>query len=96
MKFMDSANSGLSAVNCKQETVNYKRMMWRARRGLLELDIVLGRFIEAQYADLTEAEMLVFDGFLDGADNPLWDMISGMKEAETAEQQALLEKIRAA
>jgi succinate dehydrogenase flavin-adding protein (antitoxin of CptAB toxin-antitoxin module) len=40
--------------------------------------------------------MLVFDSFLDGADNPLWDMISGMKEAETAEQQALLEKIRAA
>lgn len=72
-----------------------KRMRWRARRGLLELDIVLGRFIEAHYAQLDEAGRQAFEALLDMPDNPLWDMISGKLEAPPGEQQALLEKIRA-
>lgn len=73
-----------------------KRVRWRARRGLLELDIVLGRFIEAQYAQLDEAGRQAFEVLLDMPDNPLWDMIAGRLEAAPGEQQALLEKIRAA
>jgi len=77
-----------------------QRVRWRARRGLLELDIVLGRFIEAQYEQLDEAEKLAFEALLDMPDNPLWDMIAGraelgVQEATHGEQQALLEKIRA-
>ncbi len=78
-----------------------RRLRWRARRGLLELDIVLGRFIEAHYARLDEAERLAFEALLDMPDNPLWDMIAGRAErgaqdATRGEQHALLEKIRAA
>ncbi len=72
-----------------------ERVRWRARRGLLELDIVLGRFIEAHYAQLDEAGKQAFDVLLDMPDNPLWDMIAGRQEAAPGEQQALLEKIRA-
>ncbi|MBI5438816.1 MAG: succinate dehydrogenase assembly factor 2 [Nitrosomonadales bacterium] len=74
---------------------NLERVRWRARRGLLELDIVLGRFIEAHYARLDEAGKQAFDVLLDMPDNPLWDMIAGRLEAAPGEQQALLEKIRA-
>jgi antitoxin CptB len=79
---------------------NMERMRWRSRRGLLELDIVLGRFIEAHYAQLNECERLAFEALLDMPDNPLWDMIAGRaergaQEAAQFEQQALLEKIRA-
>jgi len=74
---------------------NLERVRWRARRGLLELDIVLGRFIEAHYAQLDEAERKAFEVLLDMPDNPLWDMIAGRLEAAPGEQQALLEKIRA-
>jgi len=74
---------------------NLERVRWRARRGLLELDIVLGRFIEQHYAGLDEAQQAVFDALLDMPDNPLWDMIAGRQEAAQSEQQALLEKIRA-
>ena len=73
-----------------------KRIRWRSRRGLLELDIVLGRFIEAQYAQLDETGRQVFEALLDMPDNPLWDMIAGRAEAASSEQQALLERIRAA
>jgi len=74
---------------------NIERVRWRSRRGLLELDIVFGRFIEAHYAQLDDAERQAFDALLDMPDNPLWDMIAGKQEATPGEQQALLEKIRA-
>ena len=70
-------------------------MRWRCRRGLLELDIVLGRFVERHYASLEEGERRAFDALLDMPDNPLWDMIAGKQDAPPGEQQALLEKIRA-
>lgn len=72
-----------------------ERVRWRCRRGLLELDIVLGRFIEAHYAQLDDAGRQAFEALLDLPDNPLWDMLSGRREALPGEQQALLEKIRA-
>jgi len=77
------------------DPVSMQRMRWRSRRGLLELDIVLGRFIDARYAQLNECEQRTFEALLDMPDNPLWDMIAGRKEAAQGEQQALLEKIRA-
>ena len=70
------------------------RIRWRARRGLLELDIVLGRFIEAHYAQLDDAGKQAFEELLDMPDNPLWDMIAGKQEMGPGEQQLLLEKIR--
>ena len=73
---------------------NIERVRWRCRRGLLELDIVLGRFIEAHYAQLDGVELQAFDALLDMPDTVFWDMISGRKEAEPGEQQALLEKLR--
>jgi antitoxin CptB len=72
-----------------------ERIRWRSRRGLLELDIVLGRFIEGFYTRLDEKEKQAFEILLDMPDNPLWDMIAGRQEAAQREQQALLEKIRA-
>ncbi len=77
-----------------EETI--RRLKWRARRGLLELDIVLGRFIDGHYARLDEAEREAFEVLLDMPDNPLWDMIAGRMSATPGRQQALLEKIRAA
>ena len=71
-----------------------QRVRWRSRRGLLELDIILGRFIETYYAQLDETERQAFEEMLDMPDNPLWDMIAGRQEATQAEQQVLLEKIR--
>jgi antitoxin CptB len=75
---------------------NLERVRWRARRGLLELDIVLGRFIETHYTQLDENEKLIFEELLDMPDNPLWDMIAARQEPTQKEHRALLEKIRMA
>ncbi|MDO9052374.1 MAG: succinate dehydrogenase assembly factor 2 [Gallionella sp.] len=73
-----------------------QRVRWRCRRGLLELDIVLGRFVDTNYTRLSEKERQIFEEFLDMPDNPLWDMIAGRQDAVSDEQAALLEKINAA
>ena len=65
-----------------------ERVRWRCRRGLLELDIVLGRFVEQHYAGLDELQKVAFDALLDMPDNVLWDMITG-KEAPPHEIQQL-------
>jgi len=72
-----------------------ERLRWRCRRGLLELDLVLGRFVEQDYAGLDEAQKATFNTLLDMPDTVLWDMIAGRQQAMEGEQQALLEKIRA-
>ena len=75
---------------------NLERVRWRSRRGLLELDIVLGRFIEAQYQQLDQAELITFEALLDMPDTVLWDMMTDKQSATDLAQQALLEKIKAA
>lgn len=59
-----------------------ERARWRCRRGLLELDIVLQRFMDEYYAKLGQAEIQQFEILLDLPDNDLWDMITLKKEAE--------------
>ncbi len=96
----DSVKSGEQAslypVSRILDPESERRLRWRARRGLLELDIVLGRFIDEHYARLDEMERRAFEVLLDMPDNPLWDMIAGRVSATPGMQQALLEKIRAA
>jgi antitoxin CptB len=74
-----------------------ERVRWRCRRGLLELDIVLGRFVERHYATLDEAGILAFDELLDMPDTLLWDMIAGRGEPpQESSQLAVLELLQAA
>jgi antitoxin CptB len=78
----------------KEDPVFMSRLRWRCRRGLLELDIVLGRFVEKCYAELNEAQQAAFDALLDMPDTVLWDMVAGRQEAAQNEQQALLKQLR--
>ncbi|MDI1298966.1 succinate dehydrogenase assembly factor 2 [Methylotenera sp.] len=60
-----------------------RRLSWRCRRGLLELDIVLQRFSEKHLATLTQSELLAFDSLLDLPDNEFLDVVtSRIKFAE--------------
>lgn len=71
-----------------------QRVRWRSRRGLLELDIVLGRFVEQHYEGLDDAGRMAFDVLLDMPDTELWDMITG-KVSSRAECRVILEMLQA-
>jgi antitoxin CptB len=53
-----------------------ERARWRCRRGLLELDIVLQRFMDCYYTHLDEEGLTQFERLLDLPDNDLWDLIT--------------------
>lgn len=62
------------AKNMTAEEV--RRLSWRCRRGLLELDIVLQRFSEMHLATLGAEELLAFDNLLDLPDNEFLDVVT--------------------
>jgi antitoxin CptB len=78
----------------KDSAKELERVRWRCRRGLLELDIILQRFVDMYYAKLDEIEIRQFETLLDLPDNDLWDMIA-LKEAGKNHLQPILHLLRA-
>lgn len=72
-----------------------ERARWRCRRGLLELDIVLQRFMDRHYSQLNDKDLQQFAALLDLSDNDLWDMVTSRKEPEDASMRPLLELLQA-
>jgi antitoxin CptB len=72
------------------------RIRWRCRRGMLENDLVLARFLEAKGPTLAEDEMAMLDRLLDFTDNDLWDLIAGRREPQDQDVLPVLLQLRAA
>jgi len=72
----------------------HDRIRWRCRRGLLELDLVLKRFLEHRFDALDADERRVFDELLDAPDNDLLDMALGRTEP-APRYRAVMEMLRA-
>ena len=53
------------------------RLRWRCRRGLLENDLVLERYLNARGDAISENEVAMLDRLLDLPDQELWDLVSG-------------------
>ena len=70
-----------------------RRMLWRCRRGLLELDLVLERFVSNDYAHLDAVQRQAFDGLLDLPDNDLWELVCARAEAGEPQQRHILAMI---
>jgi antitoxin CptB len=64
----------LNAENIKD--AEQRRLAWRCRRGMLELDIVLQGFVANHFNGLSLAEMHTFDEMLELPDNEFWALLS--------------------
>ncbi len=62
-----------------------RRLSWRCRRGLLELDIVLQRFSENHLRGLNKQELLAFDSLLDLPDNEFLDVMTSKVKFTSSE-----------
>ena len=61
--------------NVQMGTQELNRLRWQCRRGVLELDLLLERFLERR-SDLLQGERLSsFETLLEYADNDLLDLI---------------------
>lgn len=74
-----------------------RRLAWRCRRGLLELDIVLQRFVNGQFGTLSLREQQAFDALLELPDNDFWALISATEAAhENGSMHSVITKLKAA
>jgi antitoxin CptB len=77
------------------ERENYERLRWRCvRRGLLEVDIALTRFLDQQFAKLNEAEQQAFVELADMEDHDLWHLISGQAECDDPRLEPIVAMLR--
>ena len=63
------------------ETV--RRLRWQCRRGLLELDLLFGRFLEQRYSALSTEVQGDFRRLLELPDQTLLGWIQGQQEPPT-------------
>ncbi|MBK6337789.1 MAG: succinate dehydrogenase assembly factor 2 [Betaproteobacteria bacterium] len=78
------------------DATQLNRLRWRCRRGMLENDLILARYLEARGTEMSETDVAALDRLLDLADNDLWDLLSGRTEATDAAVQPLLQSLRRA
>jgi len=71
------------------DRVGRDRLKWKCRRGLLELDLVLERYLRSNPDD---AELLEL---LDLADNDLWDIVSGRSDRYDGRFSGIVARLRA-
>ncbi len=88
------------AERWRAEPVELRRLRWRARRGLLENDLLIGRFLDRFGATLDAAQNRALLKLLELPDNELLDLLLARAEPEpaldTADVRALLAILRSA
>ena len=72
------------------DSVSRNRLYWKCRRGLLELDIVLQRYLKTNPDDDS------LHALLDLPDNDLWDIIAGRSDDYDPRFEQTVARLRAA
>ena len=66
------------------------RVRWNCRRGLLELDLVLAKFLDRYLENLSPGRLAAFRRLLDYPDNELWDFVTGKMAPPDAESAQII------
>jgi antitoxin CptB len=77
------------------ETAELRRLRWRCRRGMRELDQLLTRWLDRRWAAASERERGTFLRLLDCEDDRLWRWLLGHEKAPDDELDALVQRLRA-
>ncbi|MET3105538.1 antitoxin CptB [Oxalobacteraceae bacterium GrIS 2.11] len=89
-----------SVVSHQADPKKRCRLRWRARRGLLENDLILTRFLDEHEEFLTDVEVEAFTRLMEVSDNDLMNLIMDRNEPEgeldVPSVHALLQRIRSA
>ena len=73
--------------------MEYNRLKWASRRGMLELDLVLMPFLENIYPTLAESDQQLYVKLLECEDQDLYGWFLKHKEPPTAELKQIVKII---
>lgn len=87
-------------VTHQSDPAKRARLRWRGRRGLLENDLIITRFLDAYEESLTDSEVDAFSRLMELADNDLMNLLLARNELEgeldLPHVHALLDRLRCA
>jgi len=69
--------------------VNINRLRWHCRRGMLELDMVLARFLDEHIAQLTTFQQQEFERLVGLEDQELWQHITTTSATDSTVERLL-------
>ena len=72
----------------------FGKLRWHCRRGLLELDLILEKFVARHLEKLDPAQIAVLQELLALPDNDLFDMVMERMAAPDARYDAMLKMLR--
>ncbi len=75
-------------------SVDGARLRWRCRRGMRELDQLLGWWLDVRYPLSGDVEKAAFSTLLDEPDPQLWDWLSDRAVPENPMWQHIVDEIR--
>ena len=78
------------------EELELRRLRWRCRRGLLENDLVLARFVDRYGTSLDEGRLAALNELLALPDPELWAQVSGQQECDDERLAAIVAMLREA
>ena len=76
------------------EDAELRRLRWRCRRGMRELDQLLTRYLDRRWSQAPDEERGVFLRLLDCEDDRLWRWFLGHEAASDAALDTLVQRIR--
>jgi antitoxin CptB len=88
----------LSGTQISSEGLDTRRRRLKFRswhRGIREMDMVLGRFADAQLADLSDAELDEYETWLDIPDQQMFAWVNGSEAAPAILDTTLFRRLRA-
>jgi antitoxin CptB len=72
-----------------------RRLLFRCwHRGIREMDLVLGRFADAQIESLSEVELSELEGWLEIPDQQIFAWVNGMEPAPPEIETGLFRRLR--
>lgn len=77
------------------DEAEFRRLRWRCRRGMRELDQLLERWLDREWRQSPTAEREVFLRLLDSEDDRLWKWFLGHQRPDDDALHALVGRIRA-
>lgn len=76
------------------DAAELRRLRWRCRRGMRELDRLLERYLDRRWPAVSEQERGVFLRLLDCEDDRLWRWFLGHETPPDADLDQLVQHIR--
>ncbi len=76
------------------DQVELRRLRWRCRRGLLENDLVLARFLDRHGASLDRERAAALNELLALPDPELWALVSGERSCDDERLAAVVAMLR--